>query len=130
MFRDSTTFGSFSVDSLATARKFYNETLGIDIDDEGEMGLRLKLAGNRQIYVYPKKDHTPASFTVLNFIVDDLDSTMTNLEKKGIKFLHYNRTDLPQDERGVLRGRKAGRGPDIAWFEDPAGNVLSVLQEK
>ncbi len=92
-------------------------------------GLRFYWKGGNQPFIYPKPDHQPATFTVLNFVVEGIDTTIERLETKGISFIHYKSDDLPQDEKGVLRGLKEGMGPDIAWFEDPAGNVLSILQE-
>lgn len=129
MFRNSKAFSGFSVGDIAKAKAFYGETLGLDVRQEGDMGLTLHLAGGTTIFVYPKEDHQPATFTILNFVVDDIDATMDALKDKGVQFVHYNNDELPQDEKGVLRGLSAGMGPDIAWFEDPAGNVLSVLQE-
>ena len=130
MFNHNTSFSSFSVDDLEKARAFYGETLGIEVEAESGMGIRLHLAGGSKMVIYPKEDHTPATFTILNFIVDDIDKAMETLRDKGVEFLRYDREDLPQDDRGVLRGLEAGMGPDVAWFEDPAGNVLSVLQEE
>jgi len=128
MFKYTTAFSSFSVNDLAKARTFYNKTLGIEIEDQGDTGLQLKLAGDRQVYIYPKNDHAPATFTVLNFLVDNIDTTLKSLEDKGVNFLQYDRSDVPQDTHGIYRGLKSGMGADIAWFEDPAGNVLSIMQ--
>lgn len=130
MFKNTKAFSGFSVDDLEKARTFYGETLGVDIRRENGMGFSLNLANGTTIFVYPKDDHQPATFTILNFVVDDIDETVESLKDKGIRFIHYNSDDLPQDEQGVLRGLSAGMGPDIAWFEDPAGNILSVIQEK
>ncbi len=129
MFKSTKTFTSFSVDNLEKAEAFYGDRLGLNTQKENKMGLSLALNGST-VFVYPKDDHQPATFTVLNFVVDDLDSAMDDLADKGISFIQYDNDDLPQDEKGVLRGLEAGMGPDIAWFKDPAGNVLSVLQEK
>ncbi|OYD70728.1 putative enzyme related to lactoylglutathione lyase [Rhodococcus sp. OK302] len=113
----------FSVDDIAAAKKFYSETLGLKVTDE-EMGLiRLHLAGGTEILVYPKPNHEPATYTILNFLVDDIDGTVDKLTSRGVKFLKYD--GFPQEENGVMRGN----GPDIAWFTDPAGNVISVLKE-
>ncbi|MBK6265158.1 VOC family protein [Marivirga sp. S37H4] len=130
MFNFQSTFSGFSVDDLQKAKTFYRDMLGISILEEEDMGFALQLSGGNHPFIYPKPDHQPATFTVLNFVVKDIDAAIENLKTKGISFLKYNREDLPQDEKGVLRGLSEGRGPDIAWFEDPAGNVLSVLQEQ
>lgn len=129
MLKYKNTFSSYSVDDLEQVKIFYRNTLGLDVQEEGEMGLKLILAGGSTVFLYPKKNHDPAGFTVLNFSVEDIDAAMDHLKEKGVQFIHYNRADLPQDEGGVLRGLSAGMGPDIAWFEDPAGNILSILQE-
>jgi len=124
MFRDTPTFSSFAVDDLDAARSFYGETLGVEVG-EGPMGvLELRLAGDRTTMVYPKPDFTPATYTVLNFRVPDLDAAVDELSGRGVEFERYEGFD--QDERGMMRGN----GPDIAWFKDPAGNILSVLKER
>lgn len=130
MFKNTKAFSGFSVDNLEKARAFYGETLGVDVREEGDMGLTLNLSGDTTVFVYPKKSHQPATFTILNFKIEDIDATIDALKEKGIQFEHYGNKDLPQDEKGVLRGLSAGMGPDIAWFKDPAGNILAVLQEK
>jgi predicted enzyme related to lactoylglutathione lyase len=124
MFRGTKAFSGFSVSDQAVAKKFYGETLGIDVD-EGPDGLRLKIAGGNPIYVYAKDNHVPATYTMLNFPVDDIDKAVDDLTAKGIKFEHY---DNMTDEKGIARGRSQNMGPDIAWFTDPAGNILSVIQ--
>ncbi|WP_418955327.1 VOC family protein [Streptomyces tritici] len=127
MLGDSKSFGSFSVDRLDTARDFYADTLGLRVaEEEGMDALFLKLAGDRDVLVYPKDDHVPATFTVLNFVVDDVERTVDDLVARGVTMERYEQ--FPQDDRGILRDH-AGEGPPIAWFKDPAGNVLSVLQE-
>ena len=126
MFKDTKAFSGFSVDDMAAARKFYGQTLGLDIG-EAEMGMVvLKIAGGNGTLVYPKDDHVPATYTMLNFPVDDIDSAVDELTGKGVVFEHY---EGMTDEKGIVRGLSAGRGPDIAWFKDPAGNVLSVLKQ-
>jgi len=125
MFGDTKAFSGFSVNDLAAAKRFYGQTLGIEVE-EGPDGLRLKIAGGNPIYVYPKDNHVPATYTMLNFPVDDIDKAVDDLTAKGIKFEHY---DNMTDEKGIARGRSQKLGPDIAWFMDPAGNILSVLQE-
>jgi catechol 2,3-dioxygenase-like lactoylglutathione lyase family enzyme len=119
----SKAFSSFAVDDVEKARDFYADTLGVDASIE-EMGiLNLRLAGHRAVVVYPKDDHTPAGFTVLNFPVDDIDTAVDDLSSRGVRFERYDGFD--QDEKGIARGN----GPNIAWFKDPAGNVLSVLAD-
>ncbi|KJF19807.1 glyoxalase/bleomycin resistance/dioxygenase family protein [Rhodococcus sp. AD45-ID] len=113
----------FSVDDIDAAKKFYGETLGLKVTDE-EMGIiRLHLAGGTEILVYPKPNHEPASYTILNFLVHDIDSAVDELTGRGVEFVKYD--GFPQEENGIMRGN----GPDIAWFTDPAGNVISVLKE-
>lgn len=122
-------FSGFSVDDIAAAKAFYAGTLGLDVSD-GPMGnLDLRLAAGGHVFIYPKPDHTPASFTILNLVVDDIDAAVDDLNARGVSTKIYDDDSLPTDEKGVMRGRAAGRGPDIAWFRDPAGNVLSVLQD-
>lgn len=130
MFKKTKAFSSFSVDNLEVAKAFYGETLGVDVRSEDDMGITLHLTGDTTIFIYPKADHQPATFTILNFVVDDIDVAMDRLKEKEVRFEHYDNDDLPQDEKGILRGLSAGMGPDIAWFKDPSGNILSVLQEK
>jgi catechol 2,3-dioxygenase-like lactoylglutathione lyase family enzyme len=122
MFGTAKAFGSFAVDDLAAARKFYGETLGLEVSEEGG-ALMLHLAGDQRFLVYPKPDHTPASFTVLNFPVDDIGQAVDELTARGVPIQRYQGFDT--DDRGVYRGE----GHSIAWFTDPAGNVLSVAQE-
>lgn len=121
-------FSSFAVDDLAKAKSFYGETLGLTVKQDS-MGLTIALPGGASVFVYPKDNHTPAAFTVLNFAVANIDQEIDALTKKGIQFEHYANLPAPQDQKGVLRGLAANMGPDIAWFKDPAGNVLSVLQD-
>jgi catechol 2,3-dioxygenase-like lactoylglutathione lyase family enzyme len=122
MFENTRAFSGFSVDDVPEARKFYGETLGLRVSEEYGM-LSLHIAGEWNILVYPKPDHTPASFTILNFPVDDIDEAVDELTERGVRFERYD--GLEQDEKGIFRGG----GPYIAWFKDPAGNVLSVLQQ-
>lgn len=126
MFSGSKAFSGFSVNDQAAAKQFYGQTLGLEVED-GPMGLVLKIAGGASIFVYPKDDHIPATFTILNFPVDDIDQAVAELNRKGITFEKYENMT---DEHGIARGLAANRGPDIAWFKDPAGNILSVIQEK
>ena len=124
MFKDAKAFSGFSVDDLAAAKVFYGETLGLAVD-ENPQGLILKIAGANGTFVYPKSDHTPATYTILNFPVDDIDHAVDQLAGKGVTFEHYAGMT---DSKGIARGISAGQGPDIAWFKDPAGNILSVLK--
>jgi catechol 2,3-dioxygenase-like lactoylglutathione lyase family enzyme len=121
MFEHSKAFSGFSVDDLEKARQFYGETLGLGVSEENGL-LQLHIAGDRNTLVYPKPDHTPATYTILNFPVDDIDKAVDELVARGVRFERYEGS--PQDERGIMRGQ----GPAIAWFKDPAGNILSVIQ--
>lgn len=125
MFKDSHAYSGFSVDDLAAAKKFYAGTLGLTVD-ENEMGLTIHLASGAVIFVYPKPDHTPATYTILNFPVNDIDKAVADLKAKGVTFKAYPGLT---DDHTIARGLAARRGPDIAWFTDPAGNILSVLKE-
>jgi catechol 2,3-dioxygenase-like lactoylglutathione lyase family enzyme len=122
MFENTRAFSAFAVDDVPEAKQFYSETLGLRVSEEYGM-LSLHIAGEWDILVYPKPDHTPASFTILNFPVDDIDEAVDELTERGVRFERYD--GLEQDEKGIFRGG----GPYIAWFKDPAGNVLSVLQQ-
>jgi catechol 2,3-dioxygenase-like lactoylglutathione lyase family enzyme len=124
MFEDTKAFSGFSVDDVAAAKRFYGETLGLRVSEENGL-LTLHIAGDRDTLVYPKDDHAPASFTILNFPVDDIEAAVDALTERGVSFERYAGTDLETDEKGIFRGG----GPLIAWFKDPAGNVLSVIQE-
>jgi catechol 2,3-dioxygenase-like lactoylglutathione lyase family enzyme len=124
MFKDTQAFSGFAVDDIDKARAFYGETLGIDVS-QNDMGLlTLTLAGNRPTIVYPKPDFEPATYTILNFPVDDIDSVVDELIERGVAFELYD--GFGQDERGVSRNEY---GPPIAWFRDPAGNILAVLED-
>lgn len=129
MFNVQAAFSGFSVDNLQTAKEFYTKTLGLELAGE-EMGLRFKLPGGGELFVYPKENHVPATFTVLNFVVDDIDQAVNELTQRNVTFERYDTMPGAQDEKGIARGLKAHQGPDIAWFKDPAGNILSVLQDK
>ena len=119
-------FPSFSVDDIAKARTFYRDTLGLHVADRPE-GLELDVGGGNKVFVYGKPDHKPASFTILNFPVDNVDTAVDRLKATGVKFEQYDQPGIRTDERGIARD--AG-GPAIAWFKDPAGNILSVLQPR
>jgi catechol 2,3-dioxygenase-like lactoylglutathione lyase family enzyme len=123
MFANSRAFSGFAVSDLPAARQFYGGTLGIRTSERHGL-LTLHLAGDRDTLVYPRPDHTPATYTILNFPVEDIDEAVDELTARGVQFERYE--GIEQDEKGINR---AG-GPYIAWFKDPAGNVLSVLQER
>jgi catechol 2,3-dioxygenase-like lactoylglutathione lyase family enzyme len=120
-------FSGFSVNDLEAAKQFYAETLGLKLVDDS-MGLNFALPGGGEIFIYPKDDHQPATFTILNFVVDSIDEAADALVEKGVLFERYDSMPGSQDEKGILRGIAAQQGPDIAWFKDPAGNILSILQ--
>ena len=130
MFADSPAFSGFSVNNLEAAETFYGQTLGLEVENTG-MGLLLHVRGGHPIFVYEKSDHQPATYTILNFPVDDIDKAVDVLAAQGIGMIRYDgQGGVPsQDGKGVLRGRSANMGPDIAWFNDPAGNVLAILQD-
>ncbi|GAA1602262.1 VOC family protein [Kribbella hippodromi] len=121
MLRDSKAFSGFSVGDVAVAKEFYTRTLGLEVAEEHGM-LHLRVAGGTPVLVYPKPDHVPAEYTVLNFPVPDIEAAARALTERGVTFERYNDK---QDELGVFRGG----GPLIAWFKDPAGNVLSIIQQ-
>ncbi len=122
MLKDSKAFSGFSVDDVSKAKEFYAGTLGLDATDEMG-GLRIRLPGGGDHFIYPKQNHEPATFTVLNFHVDDVEAAVDRLTGAGVAFEHYDEEQLKTDEKGIARGG----GPVIAWFKDPAGNILSVL---
>jgi len=122
MFEHTKAFSGFSVDDIPKARQFYGETLGLRVSEENGL-LQLHIAGDRDILVYPKEDHTPATYTMLNFPVDDVEAAVDQLAARGVRFERYE--GVEQDDKGIFRGQ----GPLIAWFKDPAGNILSVLQQ-
>ncbi|HYN66734.1 MAG TPA: VOC family protein [Ornithinibacter sp.] len=124
MLESSKAFSGIAVKDIASARHFFREVLGLQVDD-GEMGmLVLRLAGGRPVLVYPKPDHVPATYTVLNFPVDDVAAVVDSLTERGVAFEHYEGTAAQTDDDGVFRGG----GPLIAWFTDPSGNVMSVIE--
>ena len=125
MLADSEAYSGFAVPDLAEARRFYTDTLGLRVpepDDQSGL-LTLELGGGHNVLVYLKPDHTPATYTILNFPVADVDAAVDELARAGVAFEHYDDPELKTDEKGIMRGN----GPDIAWFRDPAGNILSVL---
>ena len=124
MLKDSQAFSGFAVKAIDAAKRFYGETLGQNVSI-GEMGmLEIHLAGGATVMVYPKPDHVPATYTVLNFPVDDVDAVVAALGERGVSFEHYEGTPAETDDDGVFRGG----GPLIAWFTDPSGNVMSVIE--
>jgi predicted enzyme related to lactoylglutathione lyase len=126
MLNESAAFSGFTVDDVPAAKAFYADVLGLDVSEEHGM-LTLHLANDRPTLVYPKSDHTPATFTILNFPVEDIDAAVDQLTARGVEFVRYD--GPPQDEKGIMRGLAHNRGPDIAWFNDPAGNIFAVLQQ-
>ena len=127
MFGATHAFSGFSVNNIDAAKKFYSEVLGLDVvDNVNEMGtLDLRLGGGGHVIVYAKDNHAPATFTILNFEVDDIDAAVDALVAAGVSFERYD--GMHQDDKAIARGKEANMGPDIAWFTDPAGNILSVL---
>ncbi len=123
MFRETKAFSGFAVPDVAAAKAFYGEVLGLDVTEANGM-LTLHLAGDRDTIVYPKPDHVPATYTILNFPVDDIEAAVDGLTAKGVEFQRYEGEDFATDAKGIMRQG----GPLIAWFTDPAGNILSVLQ--
>jgi extradiol dioxygenase family protein len=121
-FRNTKAFSSFSVKDLDEAKRFYGQTLGLEVSESDE-GLILQTKGGIDVFIYPKPNHTPATFTVLNFVVDDVDRAVDELNKMGIRFQIYEKGELKTDDRGIFQGK-----PKIAWFKDPAGNFLSILE--
>jgi predicted enzyme related to lactoylglutathione lyase len=122
VFKDTKAFSSFSVDDIEKAKTFYGQVLGLEVSEEAGM-LTLQIAGSTNVLVYPKPNHTPATFTILNFPVDDIEKTVSELNRRGVQFEQYE-GEIQTDEKGIARGE----GPLIAWFKDPAGNILSVLE--
>jgi len=124
MFKDTRAFSGFSVNDLQKAKEFYGQTLGLEVSEANGM-LELHIAGGTTILVYPKPNHTPATYTILNFPVANIEQAVDTLTASGVRFESYNTADLMTDEKGIARGG----GPKIAWFTDPAGNILSVLEQ-
>jgi catechol 2,3-dioxygenase-like lactoylglutathione lyase family enzyme len=123
MFKDSRAFSGFSVRDIHKAKEFYGRTLGLKVSESNDL-LHLHLAGGATVLVYPKPNHVPATYTILNFPVDSVDEAVDELTKRGVRFEIYDQPGLKTDGKGVFRG-----GPVIAWFKDPDGNILSVLEE-
>jgi len=124
MLRDSKAFSGFSANDMGKAKEFYGGTLGLKVSESHGL-LTLHLAGGNNVLIYPKPNHTPATFTVLNFPVDNVDQAVDELSKRGVRFEIYDRPEIKTDKKGIMRGD----GPTIAWFKDRAGNILSVIQQ-
>ncbi len=124
MLKDSKAFSGFSVDDITKAKAFYSKILGLEVSEEMYGMLKLHLINGNSIIVYPKPNHQPATFTILNFPVDDIEQTVDKLNKLGVQFEKYDTPYLKTDEKGICRGK-----PLVAWFKDPAGNILSVIEE-
>jgi predicted enzyme related to lactoylglutathione lyase len=127
VFKDTHAFSGFSVDDAQKAKKFYGQTLGLEVSEVPKMDglLELRIAGGAKVLIYTKPNHTPATFTILNFPVDDIEKAVGELTRRGVRFERYE-GEMKTDEKGIFRGG----GPLIAWFKDPAGNILSVLEDK
>jgi catechol 2,3-dioxygenase-like lactoylglutathione lyase family enzyme len=125
MLKESSAFSGFSVDDIQKAKEFYGRTLGLEVSESHGL-LKLHLTGGASVLIYPKPNHSPATFTILNFPVKNVDEAVDELTKRGVRFEIYDTPGLKTDEKGIFRNR----GPVIAWFKDPAGNILSVLDEK
>lgn len=126
MVKFQAAFSGLSVDDLNKAKEFYTQTLGLMLNNE-TMGLQFQLPGGGTLFIYPKADHQPATYTVLNFVVENIDEAVDELTRSGVQFERYDNLPDTQDQKGIARGRSANQGPDIAWFKDPAGNILAVL---
>jgi predicted enzyme related to lactoylglutathione lyase len=127
MFQNTSAFGSLAVDDLTKAKDFYGRLLGLPVERTPE-GLELRLAGGTPVFLYRPGEFVPPRHTVLNFVVDDIDEALAGLEERGIRMEHYDAPEIRTDERGIHRGTTGPKA--VAWFKDPAGNVLSVVQER
>jgi len=125
MFKNTKAFSGFSVNDIQKAKEFYGETLGLTVSEANGL-LTLNIAGGTKILVYPKPNHAPATFTILNFPVDQIDAAVSRLKERGVRFERYDQPGFKTDDNGIFRGG----GPLIAWFKDPAGNILSVIEQK
>ena len=124
MFKTTEAFSSFSVNDLQKAKEFYGGTLGLEVNESKE-GLQIEIQRGMKVFAYPKSNHVPATFTVLNFRVNNVEEAVDDLTTRGVRFEKYE-GDLKTDEKGIFRGK----GPTIAWFKDPAGNILSVIERQ
>lgn len=127
MFKPLQTYNGFSINDLAAAKQFYSEVLALQVTEEGP-GMRIQHVAGGSAIAYVKDDHEPASYTVMNLEVENIDEAVADLREAGVQFERYD--GMQQDEEGIMRGLSSGEGPDIAWFKDPSGNILSVLQEQ
>ncbi len=127
MLKTKGAFSGFSTNDTEKAKDFYSNILGMDVSQDKDMGniLHVKIDGDTEVIIYPKEDHQPATFTVLNLVVDDIESAVDELTSNGVIMEKYDSDDLKTDEKGIMRGN----GPTIAWFKDPAGNILSVIED-
>lgn len=128
MLQDSPAFSGFSVDDIEKAKDFYGNVLGLKVEEQGNMGIQLTLGGGTKVFIYPKPHHQPATFTILNFPVQDIDKAVDELTAKGVTFEQYDMGEFKTDQKGIVRPSRPEDGPAIAWFKDPAGNILSVLR--
>jgi len=129
IFDFSKAFSTFSVDDIDSAKQFYANTLGVEVADEKEGGgISLEL-GENKVFIYPKSDHAPATSTVLNIPVNDIESAVEELKGRGVQFESYG-GNIATDDNGIFRGADKGEGPNIAWFKDPAGNILSIIESQ
>jgi len=126
MFKHTNAFSSFSVDNIEKAKEFYGKTLGLEVKDQPEGSIGLKVGDGKEVMLYPKPNHVPATFTVLNFPIENIDKAVDDLTKRGVVFQHYDFGGIKTDPKGIMRGN----GPNIAWFADPAGNILSVIEKQ
>lgn len=125
MLKSVKAFSGFSVDDIEKAKQFYSDVLSLEVK-QTEQGLDVTLPGGGNLFIYPKHDHVAATYTVLNFVVEDIDAAVDGLVESGVQFEHYDSEHMKTDEKGIARGE--GKGPTIAWFKDPAGNFLSVIK--
>lgn len=128
MFKANDGYAGFSVKDIPEAKAFYTDVLGLEVEDD-QMGLMINLPKQGKIFVYPKDDHEAATYTVLNLLVSDIDQAVNQLVEKGIIFEQYDFSDFKTDEKGIVWGMKSGDGPNIAWFKDPSGNIISIIEE-
>jgi len=129
MFKPTKAFSSFSVNDIQKAKQFYGKILGLEVKDHPMGPIELQLRDGNIVLIYPKPNHEPATFTVLNFPVNNISEAVDELTQKGISFEQYEGM-IKTDEKGIMWGSASGKGPDQAWFKDPAGNILSVIEEK
>jgi catechol 2,3-dioxygenase-like lactoylglutathione lyase family enzyme len=128
VFREAKAFSGFSVDDVAKAKEFYGDVLGLNVSEEHGI-LELHLGGGGNVIAYPKPNHVPATFTILNFPVQDIEAAVDELTRRGVTFEYRDNPDMRTDEKGIQWGLRIGWGPNIAWFTDPAGNILSLIQD-